>query len=365
VDAVFTARVGEPCVLELGGARAEGDIVQKAKGRPLDEAAVRKQISKLGDTVFVLKDLKCEMDADAFLPVSALNALRREAAQKLEEALMSAEVPQRIAEYKEAAFPFMRKPQTLYVLQSDDVQELIAAEEDADELYFAPHDYEKAALEKALKDLPEKAAVVLPTALDDAELAEALAAIGSRRIVCNNIAQVRENCIADVGLNVFNRMTAQRLCDMGAVRVTASAECTLNEAERLAKVMPVEFIVQGNVPLMVLRHCPIRAEAGLDEAGRENCRMCGRCGTTLTDRKGEKLELLPYHARTGCRMQVYSAQVFSALQEMPRISKAGFAAVRVIGTRQELMRVKAAAQSTSAKIDKRPQSFGHLYKGVE
>ena len=116
---------------------------------------------------------------------------------------------------------------------------------------------------------------------------------------------------------------------------------------------------------MTLRHCPIRAEAGLDETGRENCRLCGRCGTALTDRKGEKLHLMPYHAKTGCRMQVYGGQTFSALEEMPRIMKAGFAAVRVIGTRQELMRCKAAAENRSAKIDKRPTTFGHLYKGVE
>ena len=94
-------------------------------------------------------------------------------------------------------------------------------------------------------------------------------------------------------------------------------------------------------------------------------RLCGRCGTALTDRKGEKLHLMPYHAKTGCRMQVYGGQTFSALEEMPRIMKAGFAAVRVIGTRQELMRCKAAAENRSAKIDKRPTTFGHLYKGVE
>ena len=364
-DAVFAAHVGSPCTLTFAGVTVEGDVVQEAKGRPLDEAAVRKQIGKLGDTVFVLLELLCEMDGNAFLPVSSLNALRRAAAEQAEAALTEREVPSRIAEYEEPVYAPMGRQEMKYVLQSDDIQELLAAQADADELYYAPHEYEKEALTKALERLPEQAAVVLPTALNDEELQEALQVIGARRIVCNNIAQMRQGCIADVGLNTFNRMTAQRLCRMGAVRVTASAECTLNEAERLAKTAPVEFIVHGNVPLMTLRHCPIRTEAGLDENGRETCRLCGRCGTHLIDRKGEKLQLLPYHAKTGCRVQVYPTQVFSALQEMPRISKAGFAAVRVIGTRQELMRIKAAADNSSAKIDKRPQSFGHLYKGVE
>lgn len=366
VNGHFTARVGQPCVLELDGQTVSGDTVQMAKGRPLDEAAVRKQLNKLGDTVLELGELRCDMDENAFLPVSALNALRRDAAQQCEQAMLqAAALPKTVLPYDEREKIPCSAHKVQYVLQSDDVQELLAAENDADELYFMPSDFEKEALERALQQLPAYTAVVIPTALNDRELAEALDVIGSRKIVCNNIAQIRQDCIADAGMNVFNSGTARRLLEMGAQRVTASPECTLAEAERLARCAPVEFIVHGNVPLMTLRHCPIRTEAGLDEKGRETCALCGRCGTTLTDRKGEKLILTPYHAATGCRMQVRAGQTFSALEEMPRIARAGFAAVRVIGTRQELMRIKAAAESKNVKIDKRPTTFGHLYKGVE
>ena len=68
VDGSFSARIGQPCRLTLGGCAAEGEVVQPARGRPLDEAAVRRQIEKLGDTVLELGNLEIDLDAGAFLP---------------------------------------------------------------------------------------------------------------------------------------------------------------------------------------------------------------------------------------------------------------------------------------------------------
>lgn len=366
VDARFTAHIGQPCSLELGGQTVYGETVQLAQGKPLTEESARRQLGKLGDTVLALRSLICDIAPDAFLPVAALNALRRQAAERCTAALLAQRLPdQTVLPYEKCTMSAYHSEKPLFILQSDDVEELLCAQGDADELYFEPRDLTAGALREALALLPEKAAVVLPTALNGEELEETLDAVGERRIVCNNVAQMRPGCIADAGLNAFNSDTMRVLAGMGAQRVTLSPECTLLEAERLAKAGPAEFIARGNVPLMTLRHCPIRAEKGLDERGREHCALCGRKGTALTDRKGEKLALSPYHARTGCRMQVRQGRTYSALEEMPRIMEAGFAAVRVIGTRQELLQAKAAARGHGAEKKREATTFGHLYKGVE
>ena len=75
--------------------------------------------------------------------------------------------------------------------------------------------------------------------------------------------------------------------------------------------------------------------------------------------------LTPYRAASGCRGQVRQGRTSSALAELPRIRRAGFAAVRVIGTRQELLRAKAAAEGRGTTSEKESTTFGHLYKGVE
>ena len=64
-------------------AEAYGEIVQPAKNRPLTAEDVKKQLSKLGDTPFFPEEIVVEADGKGFLPVAAVNELRRNALQSL------------------------------------------------------------------------------------------------------------------------------------------------------------------------------------------------------------------------------------------------------------------------------------------
>lgn len=66
-----------------------GEQVSPALNRPLDETEIRSRISKMGDTSFSLEELDVETDHQSFLPVKAMNELRRQACMQLEEALLS------------------------------------------------------------------------------------------------------------------------------------------------------------------------------------------------------------------------------------------------------------------------------------
>ena len=67
---------------------AEGDVVQPAQNRPLTEDEVIKQLKKTGESYFEFDSLDIQMDDNCFLPVKALNELRREAFKELKEALI-------------------------------------------------------------------------------------------------------------------------------------------------------------------------------------------------------------------------------------------------------------------------------------
>lgn len=67
---------------------AKGEMVQMAQKQPLSEEAVRRQLAKSGNTVFRMEQITIEMDKDVFLPVKALNDLRRIACEKLEESII-------------------------------------------------------------------------------------------------------------------------------------------------------------------------------------------------------------------------------------------------------------------------------------
>lgn len=67
---------------------AEGMIISAASGRPMTEEDLKKQLTKTGGTPFTVSECYIAADDHLFIPVSALNALRREVLTKLEEKLV-------------------------------------------------------------------------------------------------------------------------------------------------------------------------------------------------------------------------------------------------------------------------------------
>ena len=64
-----------------------GAVVQKASGRPLEKSDLEARLRKTGDSLFVFSSLDIEADESIFLPVSAVNALRRDALEQLKDSL--------------------------------------------------------------------------------------------------------------------------------------------------------------------------------------------------------------------------------------------------------------------------------------
>lgn len=79
-----SARYGEESV----EAEVYGDVVQSALKRPMTEEEIVRRIRKTGDSVFTFSELKVETDGNVFLPVAALNTLRRDALSLLEEKIL-------------------------------------------------------------------------------------------------------------------------------------------------------------------------------------------------------------------------------------------------------------------------------------
>ena len=67
----------------------EGDMVQSAQNRPLTKDEVIKQLNKTGESLFEFERIEVEMDDNCFMPVKALNELRRKGFDVLKEALIN------------------------------------------------------------------------------------------------------------------------------------------------------------------------------------------------------------------------------------------------------------------------------------
>ena len=73
----LTARAGKETVC------LEGETVQQAQKRPLGEEEVRRQLAKTGGSGFRAEKITVRMEGEVFLPVKAINELRRSALEKL------------------------------------------------------------------------------------------------------------------------------------------------------------------------------------------------------------------------------------------------------------------------------------------
>lgn len=87
------AAENETCDTKLASAASmicwvDGDIVEEAKNAPMDEARIRKQLMKTGDSPFEFEKLDVTIKGNIFVPVQALNSMRREALEGLEKGLL-------------------------------------------------------------------------------------------------------------------------------------------------------------------------------------------------------------------------------------------------------------------------------------
>ena len=67
----------------------QGDIPQTASNQPVESARVEQQMRKTGNTPFEFQNLEIQMEEKLFLPMQALNELRRVGLKKLEQAIVS------------------------------------------------------------------------------------------------------------------------------------------------------------------------------------------------------------------------------------------------------------------------------------
>lgn len=94
----FFGHIGEKPILELTAKNNMGKTIsvrgigekeiEKASKKALTSQDIREKIGELGDSTFVLGELKCDIDDEIFIPLSVLKSLKRECVSELERELI-------------------------------------------------------------------------------------------------------------------------------------------------------------------------------------------------------------------------------------------------------------------------------------
>lgn len=320
-DAALTAYPGKPLALAVtdGESRAiaEGPLCESAQSKALDASSARRSIEKTGGTPFALRELRVKT-AGAFVPAAALNALRRDALDRLAEARIAAQPRPQSPRAAFGAPPREIPPPRLIVRtgSAEEIPALLAA--GADEALYLPPDYRDGCLRPLLESdaFPrERARLCLPSQMTERtqERLETLtAALGVP--VClsspNQVGSFSRGDMAGEGVPVMNGEAVRLLSHLGCRSVTLSRELSKEDVAALPRgVCELILPVYGRTRLMLLNHCPMRTALGL-ETGREACDLCqrgrGARGTCLTDRMHARYPLFPLHLPEGCQIELAS-----------------------------------------------------------
>jgi putative protease len=133
---------------------------------------------------------------------------------------------------------------------------------------------------------------------------------------------------ADFSFNLFNAGAVEMLAELGAAQATLSLEATLAQAVaiRAASALPLEVIVHGSLPGMVLAQCVIAART-LNATPDDPCPApCQSQQYALRDRLGQ---IHPIEPDQYCRNHLLMGKDLCALRHLDPFLRAGFASLRL------------------------------------
>lgn len=367
-DMALIAYPGKPLALTMTDGESSvtvtGDAVAPAQSRMMSEEDARRSLGKLSDTPFSLRTLTVQT-AGAFVPVSALNQLRREACQQLAEARIAAFTRKagREETADELIYPDTPDAPSMAIVRTREQAD--AMQGAADLLVWYPEDFRADALESGLRAMPDGVWLQLPTVCEEKTL-DLLYAFVQRNagklggIVLGSVGQLGRTWNvpmgAGSGIPVMNRRAVQFLLEQGCRFVTASSELSGAELRTLMQNHPPVVVpAYGREQLMLLHHCPARTYLGLTK-GHAACRMCDQhspdalAGQTLTDRRGTVYPLLRQRLPEGCLVRLMNALPTNNIR---RVRQAGYAPMMVLTTEnaQEAADVRAVMDGEMRELE--------------
>ena len=285
-----TLRAGEPISLtayvsdrpELS-VTVTGGTVMEAINAPMSEEGVRKNLAKLGGTFFILKDTQIEISGKVMIPVSALNATRREATEKLAELLCGVLPDKDSVRHAKKSMP-----------KESGAKGRSAVFYDASAIPEEAYGYFDVIYLPLEKYRGETNGIILPPVIYDSEtekidrMLKAAREMGAEHVLVGNLGHItlaRKHGFrlhGDMRLNITNSSTVAFMEGIDFEDIILSPELTLPRIRDIGG--RTRTVVYGRLPLMVTEKC-VGKECG-------SCEECENASLTLRDRRGVEFPVL-------------------------------------------------------------------------
>jgi putative protease len=332
-------------------------IIERALSRPTTEREIIRQLTKLGNTVFVASKsrIDIQINGEVFIPIGELNRIRNDALSQLADIRITGWRRDRVSydcsvhttyitEPALSVIEAVKKPSLSVTVNSmDGVRS--AVDGGADIIYLNIERYYSMEVQTPAPDLETAIRYVhhrgrriylntprIATDLQMRCISETLSSakrLGTDGILVSNhgvfrlAREIELETVIDSAFNVFNRNSLQFWTSHGAGMIVLSPELTLAEIREIAKCGMVECIVHGRLTLLESEHCVVGGILG----GLDRCTApCKEGGFELVDEKGYAF---PLRMDMDCRMHLLNSSELCMLDHIPEIVNAGVSSIRI------------------------------------
>lgn len=350
---------GRPAILKMKcgdiTVSAEGPVPEEAKNRPADYEYIKKQVNKLGDTIYTVSNIYIEIDEKLMISAASLNAMRRETVEKMDRALiLSRKRSYKCNDISLDTRSERRRPSKIRVRISAKEQ-LDAVPDTVTEIVIP--------LKLIGEVKPDSRFIIAPPRFitDEGKIRSELASAkekGFGRLLCVNLAYVRIGrelgfeLSAGFGLNIVNPYAVRTAAEMGLSDITAGFEAKLSYLKGLCGEIPVGVIVYGRLPVMLTRNCPIKQAAG--------SRGCKNCSGSITDRTGRRFPVVC----DGVSCEILNSDILMMTDRLDEINADFIELDFTDETGSETSRVIKCCQEGKRALEK-GFTRGLYYRGVE
>ncbi len=222
-------------------------LVQASKNNPVGTDIIKKQIAKLGNTIYTMQDCQLDVDENIFIPLQKINELRRTAIEKLNTLreyridVVTNKYERKVSDYPQEHYKtiYVENDEQYNKIKNLDYREIYADKE----VYESHHD--------------ERLILKIPRVLEKVPNLNDRTLVGELGSLSKGV-----DMVTDFSFNVVNSYTVALLHSFGARKVTLSYELNKHQIDHLIKAYHeryhahpnLELVISGKIEVMISKY---------------------------------------------------------------------------------------------------------------
>ena len=365
----------------------QGELVQVALNKPLDRERIIQNLSKTGDTPFKINEVNFESFEDGFLPMSAINSVRRELTDNIQNYIIGKYKREKNSKQINYGKEFKLQGEKKYAETKDNKDNVMPETI----IYVTSSEQLRAALEMgfdniAINPFMRNCSIDLNKYDSNVYLKVPNIIREEFESICqyiqNNLGKLKGIITANLGiinrfnkeisiigdykLNVFNRYAGDFYKSF-LTGTCISSELNQKEIKEIGvkSSLPLQIMIYGKYELMVSEYCAIGSVFGGKSKNDTCSEKCNNGCYTLKDRMSEEFSI---NTDKYCRSYIYNTVPVNLISNIDEIIKNNISSFRldfIHESYEETIEVLKNYINRKWQGEFKNYTRGHYKRGVE